>query len=69
MNPRELTELETALGFDQPLPWPQSIQEEIELTELRLAADLPPTARRASKDIARIHEILDELLTKEGQTA
>lgn len=83
MNPRELTELETALGFSEPLPWPNSQAEEIELVRLteppgpipakpldcgdcraRLNLpphDLPPTARRSSKEIARVLDLLDSL--------
>jgi hypothetical protein len=87
MNPRELTELETALGLSEPLPWPNSQAEEIELVRLTEPRgptskptscgpcremlnlpehDLPPTARRGEREVARIHKLLDELQT-EGQ--
>jgi len=62
--PPERTPLEIALGAGEPLPWPASLSEEIALEERRLAADLPPTARRSEKEITRIYALLDSLQPK-----
>jgi len=69
MNPRELTELETALGFSEPLPLPNSLAEDLELTEMRLAADLrladpirDHTPRSApARKVRNVLSILDEI--------
>ena len=67
MNPRELTELETALGLDQPIPWPETIRQEIELEEMRLAADLCGPARmRKSSEVSKVLDILDSLDSGNG---
>ena len=67
MTTTQREKLETALGIGEPLPWPASIAEEIRLEERRNAADLPPTARRSEKEIARVLALLDSIQL-EGHT-
>ena len=62
MTPDEKTKLEIALGVGQPIPWPQSIQEEILLEERRLAAEAHgPSRMRNSSEVSKVLDILDSL--------
>ena len=63
MNPRELTELETALGLDQPIPWPETIRQEIELEEMRLADPIRDHTPRSApqRKVRSVLSILDQL--------
>jgi len=76
MTPDEKTKLETALGFSEPLPLPNSQAEDLELTEMRLAADLrmadpirDHTPRSApARKVRGVLSILDQLDRKDSNT-
>ena len=63
MNAAQRTRLETALGLDQPLPWPATLDEEIALAERHLADPLRDHVPQAApkRKVGRVLSILDQL--------
>jgi hypothetical protein len=62
MTADEKQKLEIALGFDQPIPWAETIAQEVELEEMRLAADMHgPSRMRKSGEVSKVLDILDSL--------
>jgi hypothetical protein len=63
MTADEKTKLEIALGCDQPLPWAETIRQEIELEEMRLADPIRDHVPRSApaRKVRGVLSILDQL--------
>ena len=63
MTATDRQKLETALGLDQPLPWPANLDEELELAERHLSDPLrdhiPQSAPK--RRVRGVLSILDQL--------
>ena len=63
MTADDKTKLEIALGIGQPIPWPETIRQEIELEEMRLADPIRDHTPRSApqRKVRNVLSILDQI--------
>ncbi len=63
MTISQRTRLETALGLDQPLPWPASLDEEIALAERNMGSAIRDHVplRAPGRKVRGVLAILDQI--------
>jgi hypothetical protein len=63
MNPAQQKRLETVLGRTEPLPWPQSVADELALAERRMQDPIRDHTPQAAprRKVRGVLSILDQL--------